>query len=236
MAIASSVSMRENYATHGVSTYYTHVGESYRNRHFPEVCKSMAAALDVLAGRLDRDLFGMVTSDQIPAFRLLDVACGAGEATLAFAAWMKAAKSRSTLLPEFKLSAIAADPYTREAFLSNTGLPERCFRPWSFADIAAGCILDHCSDASDRSDHHKQPQFDLIVSSFALHLLDEAHDNNDCGSSLYSTLYQLSLVGRWLMVVTPHKKPEVTRDMGWELAEEVVRDRVRTRIYRSLYF
>jgi len=51
--------------------------------------------------------------------------------------------------------------------------------------------------------------YDLIICSFALHLLTEA-------SELFALLYELSTKCRWLAVIAPHKKPEIKDGWGWE--------------------
>ena len=43
---------------------------------------------------------------------------------------------------------------------------------------------------------------EMVICSFALHLVDNPSD-------LFSLLWQLSLKARWLVVLAPHKKPEV---------------------------
>jgi hypothetical protein len=51
--------------------------------------------------------------------------------------------------------------------------------------------------------------YDLVICSFALHLLTEP-------SELFALLYELSTKCRWLAVVAPHKKPEVKEGWGWD--------------------
>ena len=43
---------------------------------------------------------------------------------------------------------------------------------------------------------------DLVICSFALHLIESP-------SELFSLLWELSTKARWLVVLAPHKKPEV---------------------------
>jgi hypothetical protein len=43
---------------------------------------------------------------------------------------------------------------------------------------------------------------EMVICSFALHLLEDS-------SGLFSLLWELSLKARWLVVLAPHKKPEV---------------------------
>jgi hypothetical protein len=127
--------------------------------------------------------------------RVLDLAAGSGEATLA--------------LRELGAAAIdACDPYLFEQYERRTGQP--CER-LSFEDVAAGALAGRA--------------YRLVVCSFALHLVD--------ASRLPSVCLQLSLIAPALLVLTPHKRPEVREQWGWDSAGEFVWARVRTRLYRS---
>lgn len=46
------------------------------------------------------------------------------------------------------------------------------------------------------------PFIDIVICSFALHLIESP-------SELFSVLWELSTKSRWLVVLAPHKKPEV---------------------------
>lgn len=46
---------------------------------------------------------------------------------------------------------------------------------------------------------------DMVICSFALHLVDSP-------SQLFALLWELSTKARWLIVISPHKKPEVRVD------------------------
>ena len=41
-------------------------------------------------------------------------------------------------------------------------------------------------------------------------------------------------VTEYLIVATPHKRPHITPAMGFELVDEVVKERVRVRLYKSI--
>jgi cell division inhibitor SulA len=43
---------------------------------------------------------------------------------------------------------------------------------------------------------------EMVICSFALHLIENA-------SELFALLWQLSMRTRWLVVIAPHKKPDV---------------------------
>ena len=100
------------------------------------------------------------------------------------------------------------DPFTFEAYERRTGL-----RPGreTFEDIAAGAFAGR--------------HYSLIVCSFAMHLVDE--------SRLAGLVQQLSQIGAKLLILTPHKRPVLRSDWGWELKHEKVMHRIRARLYRS---
>lgn len=100
------------------------------------------------------------------------------------------------------------DPYTTDAYESRTGSPAERL---AFAEIAAGAILGR--------------KYSLIVCSFALHLCEL--------SRLPALAQQLAQVSDALLILTPHKKPEIRKAWGWELAGEIVVERVRSRWYRG---
>lgn len=102
----------------------------------------------------------------------------------------------------------AIDPYTADAYAQRTG---QLAEPFTFAHIAAGALDGR--------------QYSLIACSFALHLCEP--------SRLPGLMYQLSLVADSLLVLTPHKRPYIAREWGWELEGEFVVERVRTRFYRA---
>ena len=97
-------------------------------------------------------------------------------------------------------------------------------RKWSFADVAAG-VLD------------EESAYDLVVASFALHLVQPSY--------LHTTLAALARSARFLVIVTPHKRPVVDKSTGWREAYssaadgssrgewEMVHERVRVRLYVS---
>jgi len=100
------------------------------------------------------------------------------------------------------------DPYTAEAYRLRTGQEAEKL---TFADIAAGGLSSR--------------QYSLIVCSFALHLCE--------ASRLAGLLYELGQTGKVLLVLTPHKRPELKPEWGWDLSGEFVLERVRTRVYRK---
>jgi len=100
------------------------------------------------------------------------------------------------------------DPYTWEAYEKRVGKP--CERH-SFEDIASGLV-----EGDNRC-------YSTIICCFALHLLDE--------SWLPALLAQLQYWTKTLLILTPHKRPHFKPHWGWTLDNEMVKQRVRARLY-----
>lgn len=104
------------------------------------------------------------------------------------------------------------DPFTYHLFEKNTGLP--CLQ-FSFKDVIKGAPLG---------------QYSLIVSSFALHLCPP--------KDLFPLTWQLLQAAPLLVIITPHKRPELEKLPGiglvWEdFAETEKGKKVRMKAYRS---
>lgn len=102
------------------------------------------------------------------------------------------------------------DPYTFDAYRRRTG--QNAGRE-TFEQIATGALVGR--------------RYSLIVCSFAMHLLEP--------SRLPKFAYALSGIADSLLILTPHKRPEIRADWGWKLTEEMVLQRVRSRLYRALH-
>lgn len=99
------------------------------------------------------------------------------------------------------------DPYTSPAYKKNTG--KECLM-YDFKDIARGAL------------HNRK--YDTIICSFAMHLCEE--------SLLHNLLYQLSLIANTLVIITPHKRPEIK--CWWKLVDEHKHNKITLRVYRTL--
>lgn len=122
--------VRNEYARHpgGAAGWYREHGDRYRNPHE-----------DGVAGMTKRSV---ALWPECFAGRVLDLACGSGEVTLALLAEGVAADCID-----------ACDPFTAEAYRTRIGAEAL---PWSFAAIAGGCAVDRAWSA--------------VVCSYALHL------------------------------------------------------------------
>ncbi len=127
----------------------------------------------------------------------LDLACGGGEVTLI----LRGLGFENT---------VGCDPFTHALFEQNTG--QKCLM-FSFEDIIKGASLVFApslrgeldSDPISQSQNltiTKSP-FSCIISSFAMHLCPE--------KQLFALVAQLFLVTQNIVIVTPHKRPELER-------------------------
>lgn len=100
-----------------------------------------------------------------------------------------------------------------------SGRPQLCsllqvgLYDWSFEDIAGGILAGR--------------RYSIVVCSFSLHLCDPSYLTTCCRSLAQSCAN--------LVIITPHKRPEITEAMGWRLVSDI-RDaewRVRLRRYVS---
>jgi methyltransferase family protein len=101
------------------------------------------------------------------------------------------------------------DPFTYEAYERRICAPAG---RETFEEIAAGRLAGRT--------------YSLIVCSFAMHLVEP--------SRLAQLAYQLSVLSKHLLIITPHKRPQLGPEWGWELTHEMVLHRVRSRLYRSV--
>lgn len=177
---ARVAAIRPLYETHGATEYYRNHGATYRNPHEPIVHALLEHAVHKFA--------------IVPEARVLDLACGSGEATLA--------------LNAMGVQNIDGfDPFTASAYSQRTG--RRC-ETSSFEDVARGVLATR--------------RYELCVCSFALHLASASVLPNLC--------WQLALIGKMLWVLTPHKRPHIKVDWGWDLRDELLQSRVRLRVYQ----
>ncbi len=118
--------IRQEYEQHSVRGFYESFGAAYRNPHEGAIAKLVALSVDRW---------------QLNCDRVLDLACGSGEVTLALHS-----------LGYHNISGI--DPYTYAAYSERTGKEAETY---SFEDIADGVLNGR--------------NYSLIICSFALHLV-----------------------------------------------------------------
>ncbi|GLB38300.1 putative fungal protein [Lyophyllum shimeji] len=253
-----SHSMRENYQQ-GVSEYYGKVGSVYRNPHFPGIRRCMFQWLNRW---WQMESTSLSMQDEILMF---DMACGRS-ATIAFREWWELGRKLHESLkranyggnalaepprkktqtmpppipPEYpQPKIVAADPFTSVAYYERTSLPSSRL---SFKDISEGSLPPLQPETSaPESSAVAYPTIDMVICSFALHLVETP-------SELFSLLWELSSKTRWLVVLAPHKKPEIKEGWGWckwdieswtsrrmtDNIPEILHERVHCRVYRSL--
>jgi 2-polyprenyl-3-methyl-5-hydroxy-6-metoxy-1,4-benzoquinol methylase len=85
----------------------------------------------------------------------------------------------------------ASDPYTQEAYRQNIG--KECW-DFSFEEVIRGKL---------------EGQFSSIICSFAMHLCPQ--------KQLYPLVYQLFQHTAQLIIITPHKRPELEKLTGVQL-------------------
>ena len=98
------------------------------------------------------------------------------------------------------------DPYTFEKYQEVTNIP--CGKS-TFIEILDGAIDDL--------------KFDVIVISYALHLVKEGMMHNFCN--------KLAELAKKLIVISPHKFPVMKETFGWKEMEHFVLDRVHFRAF-----
>ncbi|KAG5648376.1 hypothetical protein DXG03_004949 [Asterophora parasitica] len=210
-----SHSMRENYQQ-GVSEYYMKVGSIYRNPHFPGVRRCLFQWLN--------RWWQMESSILHTQTVMFDMACewwalgrkfyesSKGKGTDKSPAPLSQRNPQKNALitpppigPEApQPTIVATDPFTSAAYFDRTSLPCSAL---SFRDIAEG-FLPAPGSTESTADATHYPTIDLIICSFALHLVESP-------SELFSLLWELSSNARWLVIVAPHKKPEIKDGWGW---------------------
>ncbi|GFZ48803.1 hypothetical protein JCM24511_06552 [Saitozyma sp. JCM 24511] len=92
----------------------------------------------------------------------------------------------------------ATDPYTSPAYTERTSRP--C-HPLSFNSLSASELPPNTQPDSEGV------VWDMIFCSFALHLVPP--------QELFPLCYELATKARWLVVIAPHKKPELKETWGW---------------------
>ena len=125
---------------------------------------------------------------------VIDLACGSGEITL--------------ILNKIydNINIVGIDPYTYDNYNKRTG--KNCIK-LSFEEISTLSASNNISILLN----NLCTNYDVIICSYALHLIDK--------SWLPSLLYQLSTITKYLIIISPHKRPIIDIKTGWKLIEEI---------------
>jgi len=73
-----------------------------------------------------------------------------------------------------------------------------------------------------------EDRYDVIIISYALHLVKE--------SMLHSFCHKLASLAKRLIIISPHKFPVMKETFGWKEIENSVMDRIHFRVYDSLEY
>ena len=130
---------------------------------------------------------------RIDCSRVLDFSCGGGEVTLILS---ELTLSQEEINPKKKSNRfLGCDPFTFKLYEKNTGYG--CL-PLSFEDVVKGKMTPSVSEP-----------FSAIICSFGMHLCPE--------KMLYSLVYQLFMYSKNIIIITPHKRPQLEKLSGVEL-------------------
>lgn len=255
-------SFRKNYGEHGVVGYYEQYGSAYVNPREEEVTRALLDSLkkwtssqllppfcyvlDLAAGSGEATMilqhWGRLHSKSVPTAPLTNtndpVASDGG--VMNNDTTVESSPSSPSVVEEAwqaRLVIDGCDPYTYAAYEARVGVP--CSRV-GFEDIEAGALDKRVRDqlvkemecnfgSTGNSNDNTNPSspYDVIVCSFALHLL--ATDR------LFSVCLQMAIASRFMIIISPHKRPHIKPDMGWILLDDNVVGRVKIRLYRSAF-
>ena len=126
--------------------------------------------------------------------RVLDFSCGGGEVTLILSELTLSDNGVSHQKKDNRF--LGCDPFTFKLYEKNTGY--RCL-PISFEDVLKGKMTPSV-----------QIPFSAIICSFGMHLCPE--------KMLYSLVHQLFMYSKNIVIITPHKRPQLEKLSGVELA------------------
>jgi hypothetical protein len=200
------IKIRLAYQQQGVDGFYQNEGHQYYNPHEDGIVEMMQLMMQDLETALGAR----------PKGKFLDLCCGSGEVSCALL-------KQGYLLDQID----ASDPYTHEAYEKRIRDEKKAEKPcakWNFHEISQGAIFNQHQISQSSMPHSIAPKpYQCIICSFALHL---------CPNDLLDhVLYQLSLCSDYLIILTPHKKPDIHEH--WLLLEEryLIDERVRGRLY-----
>ena len=126
--------------------------------------------------------------------RVLDFSSGGGEVTLILSELTLSIEEINSKKKNNRF--LGCDPFTFRLYEKNTGY--RCL-PLSFEDVVKGKMTPSVSEP-----------FSAIICSFGMHLCPE--------KMLYPLVYQLFMYSKNIIIITPHKRPQLEKISGVQLA------------------
>ncbi|ETO35551.1 conserved fungal protein [Reticulomyxa filosa] len=215
--------IRNQYAALGVENYYITFGSEYKNPHEPQ----LIAGLHKFFKQLKAEPYCIDICDTSQKLqKYLDLCCGSGEMTLGLCQYLMKSNKYKEWYKGIEIT--GNDPYTYDAYTNRIfgkqanesdnsksvlqTIVQSNVLKYTFVDIVGGCLTEK--------------HYDMILCSYALHLCSEK-------SLLQSLCWNLHLISSYLLIVTPHKKPDISVCWGWSLLYESLIDRVRFRFYKS---
>jgi hypothetical protein len=112
-----------------------------------------------------------------------------------------------TNLGQFNIS--GSEPYLFDEYVKNTS--KSCLN-FTFSDIQLGKL--------------NYDKFDTIICSYALHLCEQ--------SILPDVLWNLSLISKRLIILSPNNKPVINQENGWIFVDKFKEGKTKIKIYNSI--
>ncbi|TPX66607.1 hypothetical protein SpCBS45565_g04376 [Spizellomyces sp. 'palustris'] len=223
-------SMRENYETYGVGNYYSQVAATYRNPHAEGVRNVVWGWMDTWWDKEGKE-------GEAGGSRVLDMAAGSGEVTLALLGWVERKQSGQTVRVKGLVRGAQGGVHPSAVTPSDPSLPAPITRdtrspgepspapssnpitpilhitatdPYTSPAYTAQTTLP-CLPLSFQDIANgtlPEAQYTHIICSYALHLVKDS-------SELFALLWELSTKSRYLVVIAPGKRPEIREGWGW---------------------
>jgi hypothetical protein len=130
--------------------------------------------------------------------RVLDFCAGGGEVTL-IVSDENFLTEKTLEIKKKDLQHVGCDPFTYKLYEKNTGCP--CL-PFDFEDVIKGKLYKKLAGDS----------FTSVISSFGMHLCPE--------KQLFPLVYQLFALSENIVIITPHKRPQLEKLQGVQLLFE----------------
>jgi hypothetical protein len=173
---SKSKSIREQYENLGVKEYYQNNGDKYSNPHFPIIEKSFDNIFGMIYYQLQKYYQKKTKID------ILDFACGDGIITNLILRFIQNNNCQNIEID-------GCDPYLSQQYLKNNQnniFVSNCYT-FSYEDILK----------NDLFNNNMKHFYDIIIISFAIHLLDKKYEKFFLDKISYHTKY--------LLIISPTK-------------------------------